>query len=150
MIGAEHSVPDRGSNAEIVIPHAFGVVQMMNRAAQPKTAFGVFVLQLVSVSRKGGVEQGATRKANPRLERVQKPCGKERPRASRVSEKFTQKPVGDGIFVMLSVLRTLNQRCIIRCPQYSAREPTTNARSAALSQTGTSEVSHHNRTHASG
>ena len=109
-IGAENSVPDVERDAKVVIPHPPGMMKVMHRADQPKAALGVFMLKLVRIRSKGGVEQGAGHEPNPRLPRVQKACRKQRPRTARVAEKFTQKSLPHAALVMLNVFCTLQPK----------------------------------------
>lgn len=109
-IRAENSIPNAGGDAEIVIPHAPLVVKVVYRLALPKAALGVCVLKLVGVSRKRRVQQGARRKSDPHLDRVQETGRDERPRTARIAEKLAQKAVTMRVSVMLNVLFALQPK----------------------------------------
>ena len=109
-IRTESSVPEAGSNAEVVGPHPLRVVEMMDGLELPEAALRMRMLQLVCVGGERGVEQGARRKPDARLERMQKARRDERPRAARVAEKLAQKAVACRIAVVLNVLFTLQPK----------------------------------------
>ena len=76
-------VPPVDAKTKVVMPHAIFVMDIVDRHFHPEALAGVFVLELVSVSGKGGIGNGPTRPA--------KTTGKGRSHCPRYSREIPKQ-----------------------------------------------------------